>query len=242
MKQIFLLLLQLFVFASFAPAQTAVVYTCPMHPEVQSARPGKCPKCGMDLVKKTATAKTSKPAPKRAPTTTTTQTGKVVYTCPMHPEIQSAKPGKCPKCGMDLVKKATKPTKPAAPRPVNAAKKAVGTANNKAAHDEMREMMQEMKGMVEEMKTTVSELKEVAQQMKGGGMGSDEETMEEHEHDDMRTGDADTTSGESRVAYTCPMHPEVQSDKPGKCSKCVMPHLGQFPGFSCCTSGCITHV
>ena len=26
-------------------------YTCPMHPEVKSATPGKCPKCGMDLVK-----------------------------------------------------------------------------------------------------------------------------------------------------------------------------------------------
>src|SRR3989344_4846811 len=25
------------------------------------------------------------------------------YTCPMHPEVQSDKPGKCPKCGMDLV-------------------------------------------------------------------------------------------------------------------------------------------
>ncbi len=25
------------------------------------------------------------------------------YTCPMHPEIRSEKPGRCPKCGMDLV-------------------------------------------------------------------------------------------------------------------------------------------
>jgi hypothetical protein len=24
-------------------------YTCPMHPEVHSSRPGRCPKCGMDL-------------------------------------------------------------------------------------------------------------------------------------------------------------------------------------------------
>lgn len=30
----------------------AVTYTCPMHPEVVSDKPGKCPKCGMDLVKK----------------------------------------------------------------------------------------------------------------------------------------------------------------------------------------------
>jgi len=27
------------------------------------------------------------------------------YTCPMHQEVKSDKPGKCPKCGMDLVKK-----------------------------------------------------------------------------------------------------------------------------------------
>jgi len=26
-----------------------------------------------------------------------------VWTCPMHPEVQMDKPGKCPKCGMDLV-------------------------------------------------------------------------------------------------------------------------------------------
>ena len=26
-------------------------YTCPMHPEVKQEGPGRCPKCGMDLVK-----------------------------------------------------------------------------------------------------------------------------------------------------------------------------------------------
>src|SRR5688500_700316 len=31
---------------------TASVYVCPMHPEVTSASPGTCPKCGMTLVKK----------------------------------------------------------------------------------------------------------------------------------------------------------------------------------------------
>ena len=31
--------------------------------------------------------------------------GATVYTCPMHPQIKSDKPGKCPICGMTLVKK-----------------------------------------------------------------------------------------------------------------------------------------
>jgi hypothetical protein len=35
-----------------AVQQEAAVYTCPMHPEVTSNRPGSCPKCGMTLVKK----------------------------------------------------------------------------------------------------------------------------------------------------------------------------------------------
>jgi hypothetical protein len=32
----------------------------------------------------------------------TTQVKEVTYTCPMHPEVISNKPGKCPKCGMNL--------------------------------------------------------------------------------------------------------------------------------------------
>ena len=32
--------------------EAAAAYVCPMHPEVTSATPGKCPKCGMDLVKR----------------------------------------------------------------------------------------------------------------------------------------------------------------------------------------------
>ena len=30
----------------------------------------------------------------------------VIYTCPMHPEVQAKEPGKCPKCGMKLEPKA----------------------------------------------------------------------------------------------------------------------------------------
>jgi hypothetical protein len=34
------------------------LYTCTMHPEVVSNKPGKCPKCGMDLVVKKTASKT----------------------------------------------------------------------------------------------------------------------------------------------------------------------------------------
>jgi Cu(I)/Ag(I) efflux system membrane fusion protein len=36
--------------SSAAPVRpAATIYTCPMHPEVRTHAPGKCPKCGMDL-------------------------------------------------------------------------------------------------------------------------------------------------------------------------------------------------
>jgi hypothetical protein len=68
------------------------VYTCPMDPEVKSDKPGKCPKCKMDLEKKVV--KMEKQA----------KILKDDYTCPMHSDVTSNKPGKCSKCGMNLEK------------------------------------------------------------------------------------------------------------------------------------------
>jgi FtsP/CotA-like multicopper oxidase with cupredoxin domain len=60
----------------------SVAYVCPMHAEVISETPGRCPHCGMKLI-----------ATERA-----TQ-----FVCPMHPEVTSTQADRCPKCGMKLV-------------------------------------------------------------------------------------------------------------------------------------------
>jgi hypothetical protein len=90
MKKMIILAIAMILFMGLAVAQTdntspnnlkdatktGITYTCPMHPEITSDKPGTCSKCGMDLVQKAS----------------------VQYTCPMHPEVISDSPGKCPKC------------------------------------------------------------------------------------------------------------------------------------------------
>ncbi len=44
------------------------------------------------------------------------QTQPTTYTCVMHPEIHATKPGKCPKCGMDLIKEKVVPVKKSVPK------------------------------------------------------------------------------------------------------------------------------
>jgi Cu+-exporting ATPase len=72
--------------ASAAPTPAAAgAYVCPMCPEVRSAKPDACPRCGMALEPEMPVAAT-----------------RVEYTCPMHPEIVRPGPGNCPICGMAL--------------------------------------------------------------------------------------------------------------------------------------------
>lgn len=66
-------------------AEPETGYVCPMHPEVRSDAPGRCPECEMKLV----------PGEKKAEPDG-------AYVCPMHPEVRSDGPGRCPKCGMNL--------------------------------------------------------------------------------------------------------------------------------------------
>jgi RND family efflux transporter MFP subunit len=90
--------------AKIQPGGHIEYYTCPMpeHSDVRSDKPGKCPKCNMTLI---PVMKQESPATTNlAPGTSSTLSQKL-FTCPMesHADVVSDKPGKCPKCNMDLV-------------------------------------------------------------------------------------------------------------------------------------------
>src|SRR4029079_7825829 len=59
-----------------------VSWTCVMHPDVVTDKPGQCPQCRMDLV------------PVRLVT---------IWSCPVHGVIEQTTPGRCRICGRDLV-------------------------------------------------------------------------------------------------------------------------------------------
>jgi predicted RNA-binding Zn-ribbon protein involved in translation (DUF1610 family) len=111
--------------------QHAVFYSCPIHGDVTTNTPGKCPKCGMDdlIVSKKEQMKSEVSKTYTCPLhldMTFDKEGKCpkcgkmlilskkeqmkaeivkIYTCPMHPDVASDKSGKCPKCGMALTEK-----------------------------------------------------------------------------------------------------------------------------------------
>ena len=92
-------------------------FTCPMHPEVTSDHPGRCPKCGMFLQPDgqppaPAAHQHTHPGQPAAhqehggqsapPPQADTGPRDGEWTCPMHPEIRQDGPGECPICGMAL--------------------------------------------------------------------------------------------------------------------------------------------
>ena len=83
-------------------------YHCPMHPTFIKDRPGDCGICGMKLVP----IKEDKPSAKAAVPAEDDKIAQVKngqFYCPMGAEHVQDQPGKCPKCGMNLVEKKESP-------------------------------------------------------------------------------------------------------------------------------------
>lgn len=127
-------------------------FVCPMHQEISSDQPGRCPQCGMELKR-------------RAKVNTGNE-----YRCPMHPEIISNKPGTCPKCGMALEPQNETTTSSLYVCPMHPEV----TSTQPGTCPKCGMALEAVPGM------------------------------------------------QSEGLYVCPMHPEVTSKEPGNCPKCGM--------------------
>lgn len=94
---------------AYAEEAAAVKYTCPMHPQIISDTPGKCPICGMDLVAVGGAEhehEMSTPAQSEESAIQAPAERKVLYWYdPMVPGKKFDKPGKSPFMDMELVPK-----------------------------------------------------------------------------------------------------------------------------------------
>jgi multidrug efflux pump subunit AcrA (membrane-fusion protein) len=134
---------------------------------------------------------------------TRTTTGKTEYTCTMHPEVVQDKPGTCPNCLMKL-----EPRSNSGKHYAHRVKVTTGPSDGKRT-------------------VILSGLDEGEQVMTAGhrylreGDGIESKSQDKiHEGYEGHEGHEAATP--NKAVYTCPMHPEVTSDKPGKCSKCGM--------------------
>ena len=203
MKRLFAILISVLLY-SLASAQTRTVYTCPMHPEVQSSKAGNCLKCGMTLVKKTVKAKTGKTTAQKPEQSQPSQPAKkVVYTCPMHPEVQALSPGKCPKCGMTLEKKTVSKSSPKT------------TAVPTQVDDTARLVTDPGKRQQADPVYTCPMHPEVQANEPGKCHKCGMDLI-------IKDSQSKEQPVESKIVYTCVMHPEIQQEKPGNCPRCGM--------------------
>ncbi|WP_228376366.1 multicopper oxidase domain-containing protein [Chryseobacterium sp. JAH] len=130
------------------------------------------------------------------------QSVKTYYTCPMDKDVIASKAGDCPKCGMTLVKKTV------VIKPKIAEKPSVKNLPKATAKSEIKiktKAKPEIARKVDVKKVKIAKKSEIKTIRVKPILYSKPQTQTQ-----------------SKISYTCPMHPDVISDKSGRCPKCSM--------------------
>lgn len=135
------------------------------------------------------------------------QATKTYFTCPMDPEVISSKPGDCPKCGMTLKKKvvAVKPKAISKPKVKQVQKTEIKSKEIKNKDNAKIEKKNNSKKAKKADKANVSR-----------------PVLNKSEAEILIQSKSHSKPQSQPQKYTCPMHPEIISDKSGKCPKCGM--------------------
>ncbi|MEZ9594324.1 efflux RND transporter periplasmic adaptor subunit [Shewanella sp. 10N.261.52.F9] len=185
-------------------------YYCPMHPEVTSHEPGRCPECKMFLVKDEVTDEQTE----KTSTIATVEN----YYCPMHPEVTSHEPGRCPECKMFLVKDEVTDEQ---------TEKTSTIAKVENYYCPMHpEVTSHEPGRCPECKMFLVKEEEEESQV-------DEQNVHQHASEQSQADKllsqpkptlvpATQSNNDGNIKYVCPMHPHVVSDVPGSCPICGM--------------------
>lgn len=192
--------------------QAKTIYTCTMHPEIQRDQPGKCPKCGMNLVP----VKRGGPLQAhRVEVTIGASNGERTLI------LSGLKEGdKVIIAGYESLKEgdSVTPTQWGEEGPVSLPSPPEGAG---------------MEGMPghgahsPQPSTPPSPIQEREQEYPQPLPS----TKPGEEHSKPPTSSPAQQKAEtSRTVYTCPMHPEIRSDKPGNCPKCGMKLVPQRKG------------
>lgn len=149
-----------------------------------------------------------------------TGTGESDWTCTMHPEISMPGPGKCPKCGMDLTQRQKGGSLFAHRQPVETGRQGASRTEIKSGLHEGDQVI--WKGLDDLIEGTPVRVEETSKPEAEPASISDMSAMPEMAAHEKKRVPASSHKTTPKVDYTCPMHPEVHSDKPGKCPKCGM--------------------
>ncbi len=184
-------------------------YTCPMHPEVVKDVPGKCPKCGMNLVplnKSDGDAGESQLHKHDIITPLHKESEGAQYYCPMlcEGDKKYSLPGKCPVCGMNLVKAQS-----------GELGEKMLTKESKLSPMPLIKKSKAKQGVLPQSNAGEYYCPMLCEGDKKYSKPGDCPVCGMHLEKEQKL-------RPSNKEYTCPMHPEVVQSEPGSCPICGM--------------------